>query len=82
MVNLVLAELKQKNKFGTEFARANLEVARAKPCCTATGEIVGGLTMPFGKAKTTLGAMGKVRRMVPYGAAYGFGSGESAFADK
>ena len=74
----------ERQKFGTELARANLEVAREQnPVATAAGEIVGGLTMPFGKAKTTLGAMGKGAAYgSAYGAAYGFGSGEEDFADR
>ena len=74
----------ERQKFGTELARANLEVAREQnPVTTAAGEIVGGLTMPFGKAKTTLGAMGKGAAYgSAYGAAYGFGSGEEDFADR
>ena len=74
----------EKQKFGTELARANLEVAREQnPVTTAAGEIVGGLTMPLGKAKTTLGAMGKGAAYgSAYGAAYGFGSGEEGFADR
>ena len=39
--------------------------------------------MPLGKAKTTLGAMGKGGMYgSAYGAAYGFGSGEEDFADR
>tara|TARA_Y100001972_G_scaffold78352_2_gene95225 strand:+ start:537 stop:2153 length:1617 start_codon:yes stop_codon:yes gene_type:complete len=74
----------EKQKFGTELARANLEVAREQnPVATAAGEVVGGLTMPLGKAKTTLGAMGKGAAYgSAYGAAYGFGSGEENFADR
>ena len=74
----------EKQKFGTEFARANLEVAREQnPVATAAGEIAGGLAMPLGKAKTTLGAMGKGGMYgSAYGAAYGFGSGEEDFADR
>ena len=74
----------ERQKFGTEIARANMEVAREQnPVATAAGEIAGGLTMPFGKAKTTLGAMGKGGMYgSAYGAAYGFGSGEENFADR
>tara|TARA_R100001510_G_scaffold46440_1_gene43387 strand:+ start:367 stop:1983 length:1617 start_codon:yes stop_codon:yes gene_type:complete len=74
----------EREKFGTELARANLEVAREQnPVATAAGEIAGGLTMPLGKAKTTLGAMGKGGMYgSAYGAAYGFGSGEEGFADR
>lgn len=74
----------ERQKFGTEIARANMEVAREQnPVATVAGEIAGGLTMPFGKAKTTLGAMGKGAAYgSAYGAAYGFGSGEEDFADR
>ena len=74
----------ERQKFGTELARANLEVAREQnPVATFAGEVVGGLSMPFGKAKTTLGAMGKGGMYgSAYGAAYGFGSGEENFADR
>ena len=44
----------EKQKFGTEFAKANQEVAREQnPVATAAGEIAGGLAMPLGKAKTS-----------------------------